>query len=84
MSRTTQIDLIKKSVHQVLKEEAKPGVNPPRYDLIYCAGIFDYLSDRICKRLMNIFYSMLEPGGLLIGDQRRRLATRRATAWNIF
>ncbi|MGH7927713.1 MAG: SAM-dependent methyltransferase, partial [Candidatus Binatia bacterium] len=38
-----------------------------RYDLIYCAGIFDYLSDRICKRLMNIFYSMLEPGGLLIG-----------------
>jgi extracellular factor (EF) 3-hydroxypalmitic acid methyl ester biosynthesis protein len=35
--------------------------------LIYCAGIFDYLSDRICKRLMNIFYSMLDPGGLLIG-----------------
>lgn len=64
--RSTKIDLIKKSVHQVLKEEAKPGVNQPRYDLIYCAGVFDYLSDRICKRLMNIFYSMLEPGGLLV------------------
>ncbi len=60
--RTTRIDLIKKSVHQVLKEEAKPGLNPPHYELIYCAGIFDYLSDRICKRLMNIFYSCWSPG----------------------
>jgi extracellular factor (EF) 3-hydroxypalmitic acid methyl ester biosynthesis protein len=64
--RRTRIDLIKKSVHQFLKEEAKPGLNQSRYDMIYCAGIFDYLSDRICKRLMNIFYSMLEPGGLLV------------------
>jgi extracellular factor (EF) 3-hydroxypalmitic acid methyl ester biosynthesis protein len=65
--RTTKIDLVKKSVHQVLKEEGKSSINEARYDLIYCAGIFDYLSDRICKRLMNIFYSMLQPGGLLIG-----------------
>ena len=64
--RTTKIELIKKSVHQFLKEEAHPRLKQPRYDLIYCAGIFDYLSDRICKRLMNIFYSMLEPGGLLV------------------
>jgi extracellular factor (EF) 3-hydroxypalmitic acid methyl ester biosynthesis protein len=67
LGRKTKIDLIKKSVHQVLKEETRSSPNQPRYDLIYCAGIFDYLSDRICKRLMNIFYSMLEPGGLLIG-----------------
>jgi extracellular factor (EF) 3-hydroxypalmitic acid methyl ester biosynthesis protein len=65
-TRSTKIDLIKRSVHQFLKEEAKSGTNHTRYDLIYCAGIFDYLSDRICKRLVNIFYSMLEPGGLLI------------------
>jgi extracellular factor (EF) 3-hydroxypalmitic acid methyl ester biosynthesis protein len=65
-ARATRIELIKKSVHQFLKEDIKPGLNRPRYDLIYCAGIFDYLSDRICKRLMNIYYSMLEPGGLLV------------------
>ncbi|MCM3903788.1 MAG: class I SAM-dependent methyltransferase [Pyrinomonadaceae bacterium] len=64
--RSTKIELIKKSVHQILKEEGKPGVNQSRFDLIYCAGLFDYLSDRICKRLMNIFYSMLESGGLLV------------------
>ncbi len=66
LDRKTEINFIKKSVHQVLKEEGKPGLNQPRYDLVYCAGIFDYLSDRVCKRLMNIFYSMLEPGGLLV------------------
>jgi extracellular factor (EF) 3-hydroxypalmitic acid methyl ester biosynthesis protein len=65
--RSTKIELIKKSVHQVLKEEAKLRGDESGYDLIYCAGIFDYLSDRICKRLMNIFYAMLEPGGYLIG-----------------
>ena len=64
--RTTKIDFIKKSVHQVLKEETKPALNQQRYELIYCAGLFDYLSDRICKRLMNIFYSMLASGGLLV------------------
>jgi extracellular factor (EF) 3-hydroxypalmitic acid methyl ester biosynthesis protein len=39
---------------------------PGTYDLVYCAGLFDYMSDRICKRLMNIFYDLLAPGGLLI------------------
>jgi extracellular factor (EF) 3-hydroxypalmitic acid methyl ester biosynthesis protein len=65
--RRTEIELIKKSVHQLLKEEGKATTNQARFDFIYCAGIFDYLSDRICKRLMNIFYAMLKPGGLLIG-----------------
>jgi extracellular factor (EF) 3-hydroxypalmitic acid methyl ester biosynthesis protein len=37
-----------------------------QYDYIYCAGLFDYLSDNICKQLMNIFYEMLAPGGLLL------------------
>jgi extracellular factor (EF) 3-hydroxypalmitic acid methyl ester biosynthesis protein len=64
--RETKIEVIKKSVHQVLREEAKPGAHQPGYDLVYCAGVFDYLSDRICKRLMDIFYDMLEPGGLFV------------------
>lgn len=63
--RMTRLELIKKSVHQVLKEDIRPG-RQDTYHLIYCAGVFDYLSDRICKRLMNIFYDMLEPGGLLV------------------
>jgi extracellular factor (EF) 3-hydroxypalmitic acid methyl ester biosynthesis protein len=58
------IELVKKSVHQVLKEET--SAHQPKYDVVYCAGVFDYLSDRICKRLMDIFYDMLKPGGLLV------------------
>jgi extracellular factor (EF) 3-hydroxypalmitic acid methyl ester biosynthesis protein len=66
--RSTAIQAIKKSVHQVLKEATRPGpeLEPGTYDLVYCAGLFDYLSDRICKRLMNIFYDLLAPGGLLV------------------
>ena len=29
-------------------------------------GLFDYLADPVCKRLMSIFYDMLAPGGLLL------------------
>jgi extracellular factor (EF) 3-hydroxypalmitic acid methyl ester biosynthesis protein len=64
--RRTKVDLIKKSVHQVLKDAPKLGEHIETYDVIYCAGLFDYLSDRICKRLMNIFYDVLAPGGLLV------------------
>jgi extracellular factor (EF) 3-hydroxypalmitic acid methyl ester biosynthesis protein len=66
-SRRTLIHIQKKSVHQVLREGSKPlaGGNAMRYDYIYCAGLLDYLSDRTCKQLMNIFYDWLAPGGLL-------------------
>jgi extracellular factor (EF) 3-hydroxypalmitic acid methyl ester biosynthesis protein len=65
--RHTPIKMVKKSVHVILKEAARPGEDlSSKYDLIYCAGLFDYLSDRICQRLMDTFYAMLAPGGLLL------------------
>ena len=53
-------------MHQLLKEAGRPDPEAGRYDLVYCAGLFDYLSDRICQRLMNILYDQVAPGGLLI------------------
>jgi extracellular factor (EF) 3-hydroxypalmitic acid methyl ester biosynthesis protein len=64
--RQTPVRLLKKSVAQVLKDAAKAGSVGKEYDLVYCAGLFDYLPDQICERLSNIFYDMLSPGGLLI------------------
>lgn len=64
--RITHIQMIKKSVHQILKEYARIQNGGGDYDFIYCAGLFDYLNDRVCKRLMNIFYDLLAPGGLLV------------------
>lgn len=66
--RKTGLQFTKRSVHQILKESAKKGAGfeTDAYDFVYCAGLFDYLSDRICRRLLEIFYDMLAPGGLLV------------------
>ena len=68
--RKGQILMVERSVYQLLKEAGRIGNKEyPRrdqYDLIYCAGLFDYLPDPVCRQLMEVFYAMLLPGGLLI------------------
>lgn len=66
--RSPKIETQLKSVHQILREAARPGggFELNSYDVVYCAGLFDYLSDKICKRLMGLFHRLLAPGGLLI------------------
>ena len=64
--RTTGFYFAKRSVNQLLKDSVRVDPAAPKYDTIYCAGLFDYLSDRICQRLINLFYEQLAPGGLLI------------------
>ncbi|HZV33976.1 MAG TPA: class I SAM-dependent methyltransferase, partial [Verrucomicrobiae bacterium] len=67
--RSTAINLVKKSVAQILMGRGKSSITASgaKYDLIYCAGLFDYLPDSYCQQLMDLFYEMLTPGGLLIG-----------------
>jgi len=57
------------SVHQLLRQHARaePSAAGPAYDLIYCGGLFDYLSDPTCRALVTLFYEWLRPGGTLIG-----------------
>ena len=66
--RNTPVQFVKKSVHQILKETGKSIERSPdhQYDFIYCTGLFDYLSDQVCKRLMTTLYQWLAPGGLLL------------------
>lgn len=69
--RKTNIKTVRKSVHQILKEASRPRSSEPvlhhgQYDIVYCAGLFDYLGERICKRLMNIFHDLLAPDGFLV------------------
>lgn len=66
--RRTPVQLVRKSVHQILKESSRTVTSGPgtQYDFVYCAGLFDYLTDSVCKRLMNYFYDTLAPGGLLL------------------
>jgi extracellular factor (EF) 3-hydroxypalmitic acid methyl ester biosynthesis protein len=67
-ARRTTITMEEKSINQLLKEALRPEMAARRgyYDLVYCAGLFDYVSDRVCKRLTELFYELLAPGGLLI------------------
>ncbi len=58
----------KRSVHSILKEAARTIDQPldKQFDLIYCAGLFDYLSDSVCQKLLGILYTWVAPGGLLL------------------
>jgi extracellular factor (EF) 3-hydroxypalmitic acid methyl ester biosynthesis protein len=65
--RQTLIQVRKNSVQQVLKEGQKPSNgNRPSFDVIYCTGLFDYLSDHTCKLLLRILYDSVAPGGVLL------------------
>lgn len=88
--RLTGLQFIKKSVHQILKETGKSVARAPDqlYDIVYCAGLFDYLPDAICKRLVGILYEYLAPGGLLIttnvdDSNPRRLTMEYVMDWHL-
>jgi len=61
------IKYIHKSIDDLLKEaHKKKSAAQGNYDLVYCAGLFDYFSDHICRRLTSLFYSWVRPGGSVI------------------
>jgi len=65
--RSTAVDTIKRSVNQILKDAVRGDDGlAGRFDLVYCAGLFDYLSDPMCRRLSEILYAWVRPGGQLV------------------
>ena len=90
-NRITQFKYVRKSVQQIIKESNRAGQLAPdgQYDLVYCAGLFDYLSDTVCRRLNDIFYEWLAPGGKLVttnvdGFNPRRLTMDHIMEWHLF
>jgi extracellular factor (EF) 3-hydroxypalmitic acid methyl ester biosynthesis protein len=63
-NRDCMIRVIKKSVAQLLKDNSQ--FQRGHYDLVYCAGLFDYLADPVCKQLVELFYELAAPGGLVL------------------
>lgn len=78
--RRTQIEVVRKSVHQILKEAGRTG-GPAldSHDLVYCAGLFDYLTDQTCRRLTNILFESVLPGGMFISTNVDESNPRRLT-----
>ena len=66
--RRTAITMKQASVQQLLRSALQGRALPPgqRFDFIYCAGLFDYLSDATCKAIVTLFYDWLQPGGMVL------------------
>ena len=61
------IIMMHKSIHALLRESASTDkVDPVEYDFVYCAGLFDYLTQPVCKKLVDLFYRWVQPGGSLL------------------
>ncbi len=66
-ARPVEIVTTHDSVHSLLKRRlGASSADPREFDAVYCAGLFDYLSDKVCKRLMEHFAARSKPGGTLL------------------
>lgn len=66
LCRQTTIRTQQRSVYELLKSTQRRAGGAERFDVIYCAGLFDYLAPETCRALMDLWYDSLAPGGLLI------------------
>ncbi len=61
------INYTQESVQQLVKRRLDPNSDNDReFDAIYCAGLFDYLSDKVCARLLAHFAARTFHGGSLL------------------
>jgi extracellular factor (EF) 3-hydroxypalmitic acid methyl ester biosynthesis protein len=67
-SRRAAVSTVNLSVNQLLRRAVRQGsLNlDGNFDLIYCGGLFDYLSDHTCTELVSLFHQNLQPGGLVV------------------
>lgn len=67
--RSCQIKYVHLSINDLLRAAARDDRQLPlslEYDLVYCAGLFDYILDRGCSRLLRLFYNWVIPDGLVL------------------
>ena len=49
-----------------VKSLLSPNLALGRFDLVYAAGLFDYLSQRLAQRLTRVMFDLLHPGGQML------------------
>jgi extracellular factor (EF) 3-hydroxypalmitic acid methyl ester biosynthesis protein len=57
---------VHQSVHELIKRPARKAAEVRDCDAVYCAGLFDYLSDKVCNRLLTYFTTRTRPGGRIL------------------
>jgi extracellular factor (EF) 3-hydroxypalmitic acid methyl ester biosynthesis protein len=59
-----KIDIEQRSVHEIIQQSMEgTSPEPPSFDLVYSAGLFDYFRDTTCGYLIQHFYTLIIPGG---------------------
>lgn len=88
--RRPQIEYVQQSVHGLLKQSigSDNGSETQSFDFVYCAGLFDYLSDRICQRMLTLFCRWTVPGGTVIAtnvhpDNPARWLLEHVVEWHL-
>jgi len=66
LARQPDIRFVQDSVHNLLKRRVDGPQVGADFDVVYCAGLFDYLSDKVCSRLLGYFASCMKSGGRLL------------------
>ncbi|WP_298429110.1 class I SAM-dependent methyltransferase [Ottowia sp.] len=54
------------SVRDLLKGRVAPILQSPPFDLIYAAGLYDYLDEEAARALTAMLFARLKPGGRLL------------------
>jgi extracellular factor (EF) 3-hydroxypalmitic acid methyl ester biosynthesis protein len=58
-----KLNIVHRSVDQILRQSAKiKETDRDTYDFIYCAGLFDYFSQKACSRVLKLFHALVKPG----------------------
>ncbi|MHA6884126.1 class I SAM-dependent methyltransferase PhcB [Ralstonia pseudosolanacearum] len=86
-SKHVDIEFVHESVHQLLKRRVEPdSPEMGEFDAVYCAGLFDYLSDKVCSRLLAHFAARTRKGGALLvtnvhGSNPEKLSMEHLLEW---
>jgi extracellular factor (EF) 3-hydroxypalmitic acid methyl ester biosynthesis protein len=66
--KKADVEFVQASVHELLKRSGNALVplESKTFDLVYCAGLFDYLSDKVCSRLLRYFVARANPGSTVL------------------
>jgi extracellular factor (EF) 3-hydroxypalmitic acid methyl ester biosynthesis protein len=66
--RVPRLKIRHESVNQLLKRASRDNHAPEdeKFDYVYCAGLFDYLTDKVCSRLIAYFASRCNEQGRIL------------------
>lgn len=67
-TRKPLVQVLSKSILKFLKgiKKTAHGEAAEQYDVVCCAGLFDYLPDPLCTTAIEAFYQVLAPGGVVV------------------